>query len=57
MNKPLSATSLEPSDRLRSHAPDIDALLGRIAEGAADRERERVLPFAQVDLIRKARHL
>ncbi|MGX1104794.1 MULTISPECIES: acyl-CoA dehydrogenase family protein [Bradyrhizobium] len=55
MNKPLSATSLEPSDRLRSHAPDIDALLGRIAEGAADRERERVLPFAQVDLIRKAR--
>ncbi|MBR1159014.1 acyl-CoA dehydrogenase family protein [Bradyrhizobium elkanii] len=55
MNKPLSATSLEPSDRLRSHAPDIDALLGRIAEGAVDRERERVLPFAQVDLIRKAR--
>ena len=55
MNKPLSATSLEPSDRLRSHAPNIDALLGRIAEGAADRERERVLPFAQVDLIRKAR--
>ncbi|MCC8972126.1 acyl-CoA dehydrogenase family protein [Bradyrhizobium brasilense] len=55
MNKPLSATSLEPSDRLRSHAPDIDALLGSIAEGAADRERERVLPFAQVDLIRKAR--
>ena len=55
MNKPLSATSLEPSDRLRSHAPDIDALLGRIAEGAADRERERVLPFAQIDLIRKAR--
>lgn len=55
MNKPLSATSLEPSDRLRSHAPDIDALLGRIAEGAADRERERVLPFAQVDLVRKAR--
>ncbi|MCA1394867.1 acyl-CoA dehydrogenase family protein [Bradyrhizobium sp. BRP56] len=55
MNKPLSATSLEPSDRLRSHAPDIDALLGRIAEGAADRERERALPFAQVDLIRKAR--
>ncbi|WOH83402.1 acyl-CoA dehydrogenase family protein [Bradyrhizobium sp. BEA-2-5] len=55
MNKPLSATSLEPSDRLPSRAPDIDALLGRIAEGAADRERERVLPFAQVDLIRKAR--
>ncbi|MEY9433400.1 acyl-CoA dehydrogenase family protein [Bradyrhizobium elkanii] len=55
MNKPLSATSLEPSDRLRSHAPDIDALLGCIAEGATDRERERVLPFAQVDLVRKAR--
>ncbi|NEU98595.1 acyl-CoA dehydrogenase family protein [Bradyrhizobium uaiense] len=55
MNKPVSVTSLESSDRLGSHAPDIDALLGRISEGASDRERERVLPFAEIDLIRKAR--
>jgi alkylation response protein AidB-like acyl-CoA dehydrogenase len=55
MNKPVSAISLQPSDRLDSQSPDIDALLGRIAEGAAHRERERILPFAEVDLIRKAR--
>ncbi|MTV16253.1 MULTISPECIES: acyl-CoA dehydrogenase family protein [Bradyrhizobium] len=55
MNKPVTATSLEPSDRLRDLPPDIDALLGRIAEGAGDRERERVLPFAEIDFIRKAR--
>ncbi|MBR1203757.1 MULTISPECIES: acyl-CoA dehydrogenase family protein [unclassified Bradyrhizobium] len=55
MNKPVSATSLQPSDRLDSQSPDIDALLSRIAEGAAHRERERILPFAEVDLIRKAR--
>lgn len=55
MNKPVSATSLQPSDRLGSQSPDIDALLSRIAEGASKRERERILPFAEVDLIRKAR--
>ncbi|WP_420965287.1 acyl-CoA dehydrogenase family protein [Bradyrhizobium sp. B120] len=55
MNKPISATSLQPSDRLDSQSPDIDALLSRIAEGASQRERERILPFAEVDLIRKAR--
>ncbi|MHC2336865.1 acyl-CoA dehydrogenase family protein [Bradyrhizobium sp. USDA 4454] len=55
MNKPVTATSLEPAGRLGNHARDIDALLGRIAEGASDRERERVLPFAEIDLIRKAR--
>ncbi|WP_166303191.1 acyl-CoA dehydrogenase family protein [Bradyrhizobium sp. 2S1] len=53
MNKPVPATSLQPSDRLDSHPPDIDALLSRIAEGAS--KRERVLPFTEIDLIRKAR--
>ncbi|UGY17370.1 hypothetical protein HAP48_0008080 [Bradyrhizobium septentrionale] len=55
MNKPVPATSLQPSDRLDSRPPDIDALLRRIAEGASKRERERVLPFTEIDLIRKAR--
>ncbi|WP_338696849.1 acyl-CoA dehydrogenase family protein [Bradyrhizobium sp. 26S5] len=55
MNKPVPATSLQPSDRLDSHPPDIDALLSRIAEGASKRERERVLPFTEIDLIRKVR--
>ncbi len=55
MNKPVPAAALASSDLLHSHSPDIDALLGRIAERAGERERERVLPFAEVDLIRKAR--
>ena len=36
MNKPVTATSLQASDRLRTHSPDIDALLSRIAERASD---------------------
>ena len=42
MNKPVPAAALASSDLLHSHSPDIDALLGRIAEGAGERERERV---------------
>ena len=55
MNKPISAHSLELSHPLDIHSPDLDALLNRIAEGANDRERERTLPFPEIDLIRKAR--
>jgi alkylation response protein AidB-like acyl-CoA dehydrogenase len=55
MNKPVPATSLEHSHRLDLRSPDLDALLDRIAEGASDRERERTLPFPEIDLIRKAR--
>jgi alkylation response protein AidB-like acyl-CoA dehydrogenase len=55
MNKPVPATSLHHSHRLDLGSPDLDALLNRIAEGASDRERERTLPFPEVDLIRKAR--
>jgi alkylation response protein AidB-like acyl-CoA dehydrogenase len=55
MNKPVPALSLEHSHRLDARSSDIDALLNRIAEGASDRERERTLPFPEIDLIRKAR--
>jgi alkylation response protein AidB-like acyl-CoA dehydrogenase len=55
MNKPISAHSLEPSHPLDLRSPELDALLNRIAEGASDRERERTLPFPEIDLIRKAR--
>jgi len=55
MNKPVPVISLEHSHRLDLRSPDIDALLSRIAEGASDRERERTLPFPEIDLIRKAR--
>src|SRR3981081_2095370 len=55
MNTPVPVISLEPSHRLDLRSPDIDALLSRIAEGASDRERERTLPFPEIDLIRRAR--
>ena len=55
MNKQISAHALEPSHPLDLGSPDLDALLNRIAEGASDRERERTLPFPEIDLIRKAR--
>jgi alkylation response protein AidB-like acyl-CoA dehydrogenase len=54
MNKPVPAISLERSHRLL-RSPELGALLNRIAEGASDRERERTLPFPEIDLIRKAR--
>ncbi len=55
MNKPISAHALDRSHPLDLGSPDLDALLNRIAEGASDRERERTLPFPEIDLIRKAR--
>jgi len=55
MNKPVPAVSLEHSHRLNLGSPEFDALLNRITEGASDRERERTLPFPEIDLIRKAR--
>ena len=55
MNKPVPVISLEHSQRLDLRSPDLDALVSRIAEGASDRERERTLPFPEIDLIRKAR--
>jgi alkylation response protein AidB-like acyl-CoA dehydrogenase len=55
MNKPIAAHALERSHPLALRSPDLDALLNRIAEGASERERERTLPFPEIDLIRKAR--
>lgn len=55
MNKPVSAHSLHSSHPLRPHSPEIDALLAKIAEGASERERERILPYDAIDLIRRAR--
>ncbi|MDB5607855.1 MAG: acyl-CoA dehydrogenase [Bradyrhizobium sp.] len=55
MNKPVAAFSLEPSQRLDLSSPDLGALLNRIAEGASERERERILPYEAIDLIRQAR--
>jgi alkylation response protein AidB-like acyl-CoA dehydrogenase len=55
MNKPVTALSLQPSHRLDPRSPDLDALLNHIAEGASERERERILPYEAIDLVRQAR--
>jgi alkylation response protein AidB-like acyl-CoA dehydrogenase len=55
MNKPLSATSLAPSSHVDLRSSELDSLFARIAEGESERERERVLPFEAIDLIRRAK--
>ena len=53
MNKPLAAASLAPSRPVDLSSSELDSLLARIAEGES--ERERVLPFDAIDLIRRAK--
>jgi alkylation response protein AidB-like acyl-CoA dehydrogenase len=55
MNKPVSTHSLEPSRQLDLRSSDLEALLNQTSEGASERERERILPFETIDLIRQAR--
>jgi alkylation response protein AidB-like acyl-CoA dehydrogenase len=55
MNKPLSATGLAPSSQVNLRSSNLENLLAQIAEGESERERDRVLPFGAVDLIRRAK--
>jgi alkylation response protein AidB-like acyl-CoA dehydrogenase len=55
MNKPVSATSFTSSRQINLHSSELDDLLGQIATGESERERERVLPFEAIDLIRRAK--
>jgi alkylation response protein AidB-like acyl-CoA dehydrogenase len=55
MNKPVSTLSLGSPHHLDPRSPDLEVLLQHIAEGASERERDRVLPFQEIGLIRKAR--
>jgi alkylation response protein AidB-like acyl-CoA dehydrogenase len=55
MNKTVSTPSLDKSEPLKTGSPELEALLNQIAGGASDRERDRVLPFEGIDLIRRAR--
>jgi alkylation response protein AidB-like acyl-CoA dehydrogenase len=60
MNRPvsaisLSATSLAPSGQIDLRSSELDKLLAQIAEGESERERQRVLPFEAIDLIRRAK--
>lgn len=52
MNKPVSADTFTHD---RSERLDVDTLLARIAQGEAERERERTLPHDQIALIKQAR--
>lgn len=54
MNRPVSATSLAPSRLIDLRSSELDNLLAQIAEGESERERQRVLPFEAIDLIRRA---
>jgi alkylation response protein AidB-like acyl-CoA dehydrogenase len=55
MNKPVAALSLPSAQSPDLRSPDLAALLNHIAEGASERERERILPYEAIDLIRQAR--
>ena len=45
-----------PSSRpVTANSPELVSLLSAIAEGASQREHDRILPFAQIDLIRHAK--
>jgi len=55
MNKPVSVTSFAPSRQGDLPPAKLDQLLALIAEGESERERERILPFEAVDLIRRAK--
>lgn len=55
MNKPFIAPPSLQSYRPDAQSPNVEALLNHIAEGASERERERILPYAAIDLIRQAR--
>ena len=48
----MATTSLRPP---LPGTPELEELLAQIAAGASEREREREAPFAQIELIRRAR--
>jgi alkylation response protein AidB-like acyl-CoA dehydrogenase len=55
MNKPVTANILTSERNVPLYTLDLDSLLARIADGESDRERERILPCQQIDLIKAAR--
>jgi alkylation response protein AidB-like acyl-CoA dehydrogenase len=55
MNQPLSSDSFRFSQPLNAHSSDWQPLFDHIAQGEAARERDRTLPYEQIDLIRRSR--
>ena len=55
MNKPVAANILTSERNVPLQTGDLDSLLAQIADGESERERERILPRQQIDLIKTAR--
>ncbi len=55
MSVQLTDQEISPADLLEPGSPRLAALLEAIAAGAAERERERVLPYEQIRLIKDSR--
>jgi alkylation response protein AidB-like acyl-CoA dehydrogenase len=55
MNKPVSTDALRLSQPLTAHSPDLQGLFDHIAQGEVERERDRVLPYEAIDLVRRSR--
>ncbi len=55
MNSPVLPPDLKVAQSLTSNITNLQALFDHIAEGAAEREEKRILPFDIVDLIRSSR--
>ncbi|MBS7538883.1 acyl-CoA dehydrogenase family protein [Ancylobacter lacus] len=54
MNRPLEPLALQPPADGEAALARLQPLFDRIEQGAAERERDRILPFAEVALLREA---
>lgn len=55
MSTRIATPFLRPTGPLPPQSPEFEGLLARIAEGAAERDRERIHPHAALNLVRQAR--
>lgn len=55
MNKPAPSHAFGFAQPLTVDSPDLQALFDHIAKGELERERDRVLPYDAIDLIRRSR--
>jgi hypothetical protein len=55
MNEPVSDLVFKFPCRLTPRTPELQKLFDHIAAGEPERERERILPFDVIDLIRRSR--
>jgi alkylation response protein AidB-like acyl-CoA dehydrogenase len=55
MNKPAPSHAFSFAQPLTITSPDLQALFDQIAQGELERERDRILPYDAIDLIRRSR--